>query len=320
MNKKWIYFIQLSNHMWDDGNGKPRYWYTEFDEDIYTPCNNVNYEVWDRIIKRASECGYNTLLIDLGDAIKYKSHPEIAADDALEVEEVKELLNKARALGFDLIPKLNFSTDHHCWLKKYRRMVSSDIYREVCVDLINEVCEIFDKPEIFHLGMDEEHSFDCLQWREIAIMRSPKLMFEDFGIMFDAVRKNGARPWVWADYYWNHPDIFMENMPKDVILSNWFYGRFRDYPITDWHSRVIGCYEVFDKAGFDQIPTCSTCASPRNPIETLIHTPKVISDEHFLGYCMAPWIRVTEENEHLLMDSVESLYYARKLVCPETLK
>ena len=113
MNKKWIYFIQLSNHMWDDGNGKPRYWFTEFDEDIYTPSNNVNYEVWDRIIKRASECGYNTLLIDLGDAIKYKSHPEIAADDALEVEEVKELLNKARALGFDLIPKLNFSTDHH---------------------------------------------------------------------------------------------------------------------------------------------------------------------------------------------------------------
>ena len=101
MDKKWIYFIQLSNPMWDDGNGKPRYWFTDFDDDVYTPCNNVNYEVWDRIVKRAAECGYTTLLIDLGDAIKYKSHPEIAADDALEVEEVKELLNKARALGFD---------------------------------------------------------------------------------------------------------------------------------------------------------------------------------------------------------------------------
>ena len=199
-------------------------------------------------------------------------------------------------------------------------MVSSDIYRQVCVDLINEVCEIFDTPELFHLGMDEEHSFDCLQWREIAIMRSPKLMFEDFGIMFDAVRKNGSRPWVWADYYWNHPDVFMENMPKDVVLSNWFYNRFMNYPSTNWLSRVIECFEVFDKAGFDQIPTCSTCGARLNSIETLVHIPKVVSEEHLMGYCMAPWIRVYANNEHLLMDSVERLWYARKEICPETLK
>ena len=320
MDKKWIYFIQLSNHMWDDGGGKQRFWYNEFDRSVYTPNNDVDFGVWDRVVKRAAQCGYTTLLIDLGDAIKYKSHPEIAADDALEVEEVKELLNKARALGFDLIPKLNFSADHHCWLKQYRRMVSTDIYRQVCVDLINEVCEIFDKPEIFHLGMDEEHSFDCLQWHDIALMRGPKLMFEDFNIMFDAVRKNGARPWVWADYYWNHPDIFMENMPKDVILSNWFYSRFKDYPSTAWVSRVVKCFEIFDKAGFDQIPTCSTCENSKNPGETLLYCPTVIADERLLGYCNAPWIRLFPENEHLLMDSVERLWYARKKICPETLK
>ncbi|MBR6765431.1 MAG: hypothetical protein IKM06_02990 [Clostridia bacterium] len=320
MDKKWIYFIQLSNHMWDDGNGKQRYWYPELDPDAYTPNNNVDLEVWDRVIKRAAEKGYNTLLIDLGDAVQYRSHPEIAAPDALTVDELKALLDKARGYGFSLIPKLNFSTDHHCWMKKYRRMVSSDIYREVCVDLINEVCELFDHPELFHLGMDEEHSFDCIQWREIAIMRGEKLMFEDFGIMFDAVRKNGARPWVWADYYWNHPDIFMRNMPKDVVLSNWFYVRFQNFPESDYHYKCIQAFKVFEEAGFDQIPTCSTCGSPQNPAETLLYMPTVISDEHLLGYCMAPWIYVTEENENLLMDSVDRLYHARKTVCPETLK
>jgi hypothetical protein len=320
MDKKWIYFIQLSNHMWDDGNGKQRYWYPELDPDAYTPNNDVDFNIWDKVVTRASERGFNTLLIDLGDAVKYKSHPEIAAPDALSTDELKVLLNKARALGLTPIPKLNFSTDHHCWLKQYRRMVSSDIYRAVCVDLINEVCELFDYPELFHLGMDEEHSFDCIQWREIAIMRSPKLMFEDFNIMFDAVRKNGARPWVWADYYWNHPDIFMENMPKDVVLSNWFYIRFQNFPESNYHYHCVQGFKVFDDAGFDQIPTCSTCGSPENPAETIIHLPKVISDKQLLGYCMAPWISVKEENEFLLMDSVDRLYLARKRFCPDTLK
>jgi hypothetical protein len=200
-----------------------------------------------------AECGYDTLLIDLGDGVKYKSHPEIAAPDALTCDELKALLKKAKDLGLKAIPKLNFSTDHHCWLKEYRRMVSSDIYRQVCVDLINEVSELFDYPDLFHLGMDEEHSFDCIQWHEIAIMRGPKLMFEDFGIMFDAVRKNGARPWVWADYYWNHHDVFMEKMPKDVVLSNWFYGRFKDYPASHFYSRTLKTYAALEEAGITDI-------------------------------------------------------------------
>ena len=317
--KKWIYFIQLSNHMWDDGNGKKRYWYPELSHDTYTPENNVDMDVWDRVVKRAAECGYNTLLIDLGDAVIYDSHPEISAPDALTKDQLRKKLDEARALGLTPIPKLNFSTDHHCWLKQYRRMVSSDIYRQVCVDLINEVCELFDYPDLFHLGMDEEHSFDCIQWREIAIMRGEKLFFEDFNIMFDAVRKNGARPWVWADYYWNHPDVFLKNMPRDVVLSNWFYVRFKDYPVSDYHRRCLDGFEVFDQEGFDQIPTCSTYSCPQNPAETLYHIPKVTTDSHILGYTMAPWIYVHPENEHLLMHSVENLYFARKKVCPETL-
>ena len=323
MDKKWVYFIQLSNHKGPDtgaGNGKQIMFFPETDEDRYTPENNVDFGVWDRIVKRASECGYNMLLIDLGDAIQYKSHPEISAPDALSHDELRALLNKARALGLTPIPKLNFSTIHHGWLKEYRMMVSSAPYLKMAVDLIDEVSELFDYPELFHLGMDEEHSYDCAQWSELTVMRSPDLMLRDFGIMFDAVRKNGARPWVWADLYWNHPDFFMEKMPKDVVLSNWFYVHYRDYPVTDYHCQAMEAFKVFDEAGFDQIPTCSTYACPTNPAETLLFIPGVVRDEHLLGYCNAPWVQVRENNEHILMDSVERLWYARKRFAPETLK
>ncbi len=323
MDKKWVYFIQLSNHKnADDGEGERKMlklYFPEAYEDGYTPENNVDFAVWDRIVKRAAECKYNTLLIDLGDAIKYKSHPEISAPDALSHEELRELLNKARALGLTPIPKLNFSTIHHCWLKEYRRMVSSKIYRQVCVDLINEVCELFDKPELFHLGMDEEHSYDSAQWSELTVMRSPDLMFEDFGIMFDAVRKNGARPWVWADLYWNHPQAFLEKMPKDAVISNWFYVHFRDYPETDYHKQALDAYKALNDAGYDQIPTCSTWDCQTNPAETLLYIPTVVDNNLLLGYCNAPWLQVRQDNEHLLMDSVERLWYARKRFAPETL-
>ena len=35
MDKRWIYFIQLSNHMWDDGGGRQRFWYDDFDKAVY---------------------------------------------------------------------------------------------------------------------------------------------------------------------------------------------------------------------------------------------------------------------------------------------
>ena len=66
--------------------------------------------------------------------------------------EVKRL----REMGLEPIPKLNFSTCHDTWLGPYARMVSTPKYYEVAKDLIAETIELFDKPRLFHLGMDEE--------------------------------------------------------------------------------------------------------------------------------------------------------------------
>ena len=80
MNKKWVYFIQLSNHKEpDDGKGTlmfSKLFNPEANDNAWKPENDVDFGVWDRVVKRASECGYNTLLIDLGDAVQYKS-PQI---------------------------------------------------------------------------------------------------------------------------------------------------------------------------------------------------------------------------------------------------
>ena len=95
--------------------------------------------VWDALLKEMAAVGMNMVVIDLGDGIKYESHPEIAVKNAWTPEKLKTELAKMRKLGLEPIPKLNFATTHDIWLKEYSRMVSTDIYYGVCKDLIEEV-------------------------------------------------------------------------------------------------------------------------------------------------------------------------------------
>ena len=52
---------------------------------------------------------------------------------------------------------MNFSAYHDLWLQEYgKSLISTPEYYKVCKDLIDEVCELFEYPEYFHLGLDEE--------------------------------------------------------------------------------------------------------------------------------------------------------------------
>lgn len=61
---------------------------------------------------------------------------------------MRKEVERLRAMGFEVIPKLNFSTSHDVWLGDYSRMISTPTYYRVCRDLIEEVAEVF-KPKYF---------------------------------------------------------------------------------------------------------------------------------------------------------------------------
>ena len=133
----WAYMLKLSHHMWDDETSPARGWYLK---PQYTETNNTDIAVWDETVKYCAECGFNLILVDVGDGVRYESHPEISAPDAWDKDFLKKKLDEMRALGIEPIPKLNFSTGHDTWLKKYRRMISTDIYYAVCADLKIRKC------------------------------------------------------------------------------------------------------------------------------------------------------------------------------------
>ncbi|MBP5321434.1 MAG: Tat pathway signal protein [Kiritimatiellae bacterium] len=262
--------------------------------------------VWRVVTDRMRQAGMNLLVIDLGEALQYKSHPELAAKDAWPIDRFRAELARLRKMGIEPIPKLNFSTAHDIWLKTYERQISTPTYYKVCSDMIREVCEIFDKPRFFHLGYDEETAANQTQYGYVAV-RQGELWWHDFLFFVKTVEDQGVRPWIWSDYYWHHPDLFLKRMPKSVLQSNWYYGAGFDPE----KQTVVRAYQELEKAGYDQVPTGSNWSCDTNFGGTVDFCRKVIAKEHLKGFLMAPWFFTLNKDQNKLLQAVEQVEAAK---------
>jgi hypothetical protein len=259
----WANLLHLSYNMWEDNTPvqyrnpdcnctctEAKMWARTYRSDL-----NITFDetVWNTLLKDMATAGMNMVVIDLGDAVLYESHPEIAVKNAWTPEKLRSELAKMRKLGLEPIPKLNFATTHDTWLGEYGRMVSTKKYYEVCRNLIHEVIDIFDTPRFFHLGMDEEAAGNQKGWDHV-VVRQNDLWWGDLYFYIGEVEKKNVRSWIWSDYAWDHPDIFFKKMPRSVVQSNWYYaGRF---DLEDAKAKtVVNLYHQLEAHGYDQIPT-----------------------------------------------------------------
>ena len=281
----WAMLLHFGTNMWSDIPVKS--WGPLKDDQLHLVCQadhlRFDEKVWQTLTSRMKDAGMNVLVIDLGEAIQYESHPELAVKGSWTVARFRTELARLRKLGIEPIPKLNFSTAHDTWLKEYGKQVSTPAYYRTCADLIKEVCEIFDKPRFFHLGYDEETAANQAQYGMV-IVRQGELWWHDFLFFVKEVEKQGVRPWIWSDCYWYHPEEFLNRMPKSVLQSNWYYGAS-----FDAEDKCVQTYIDLDKNGFDQIPTGSNFASDVNFKGTVEFCRKHLSKEHLKGFLMAPW-------------------------------
>lgn len=312
-NFMWANLVHLGSNMWnEEGNTAGR-------EHRSTPCASpvflFNRECWDGHMQELKDSGVNTLIVDVGEAMRYESHPEIAVEGAWDHDQMRSEVLKLQGMGFEVVPKLNFSSCHDIWLKEYSRMLSTPIYYQVCKDIIAEVCEVF-KPKYFHLGMDEENYGNQKRF-QYAVVRHGDLWWHDFYFYLDCVEKAGARSWVWSDYAWNHPDIFLEKMPRDVIQSNWYYSA-KMYPsdegFTEAQANWLAMFELFDKHGFDQVPTGSVWAADDNFERLTEYCADRISSDKFMGMMQTTWERIDPDWMHVHHKAANSIRNARNLL------
>ena len=277
---------------------------------------------WRFCVDGMHKAGMNQIIIDMAEGIQYQSHPELAVKGSWPIEKFRGELAYIRSLGMEPIPKMNFSASHDTWLKDYHRMVSAPTYYRVCADVIKEVYEIFDKPRFFHLGYDEETAQHQALY-QFAVVRQGELWWHDFLWFHDQVKKLGARTWVWADRIWHHREEFEKRMPREILMSNWYYGSEFDLAKIENENikKYVGAYEWLEKAGFDQVPTGSNCgfrSKSRNFQKTVEHCVPLIAPKRLKGFCMASWSRQVpeyhEQNADSFVESAEAKAIYKKLV------
>ena len=259
--------VRTSNNFWEDCIPPE-----EVMEEIprvrtryFRPFFNCDMKVLQRILEKMSACGLNAVLFDVGDSVRYQSRPDVGLPDALTPRQYKEILSRCRDLGLEPFPKLNFSSCHDAWLGRYSRMLSTAEYYHCCRDLIEETCEIFDGPRLFHLGMDEE-DYNNQRFYEYIVIRRRSLWWHDLNFLAECVKFAGSRPWVWSDKIWHCPLAeFAANMPKYVLQSNWFYGpEFELDPEKNKQADRVKGFLDLNELGYDQLPTGSNFMYPEN--------------------------------------------------------
>lgn len=307
----WIYLIHLSNNMWDDAGSIRTEPYTLYSDHLI-----AEDMVWKKVINYLPSQGINAVLIDVGDGMEYESHPEISISGAWSKDKLKKELDYIRSLGMTPLPKLNFSTCHDAWLGKYERMVSTPEYYQVCKDIIQEVAEVFDYPKYFHLGMDEE-GMVCQKNYSYCVIRQHDLWWHDAYYLFDCCDKVGARPWVWADYCWDHMEEYLHKMPKSVLQSNWWYDLIKKNVDGIYADIRYDAYRILDQAGFEQVPTASTWSKWYNNLQTMQLGRDSLSPERLKGYMTAPWYFTTQKDYYTLMSDATRFGDAKKMVYPE---
>jgi len=294
----WGALLHMGTNMWSDVPVKQ--WGAFKPDELHLVCaaDHLRFEepVWQTLTQRMQAAGMNLVVIDLGEALQYQSHPELSVKGSWPVEKFRTELARLRSMGLEPIPKLNFSTAHDTWLKEYGRQVSTPTYYRVCSDLVREVCAIFDRPRFFHLGYDEETAGHQSQYSYV-VVRQGELWWHDFLFFVKEVESLGVRPWIWSDYYWHHPEEFLKRMPKSVLQSNWYYGS----SFEPTKQKEVQAYVDLDKAGFDQVPTGSNWSNDVNFGETVKFCKKNLHPGNLKGFLMAPWFFTLKawENKNL---------------------
>ncbi len=278
---------------------------------------NTDKAAWTEIAKAAVEFGYNSVLIELADGVKYKSHPELAIEGAWEVEELKEELQKLRDMGLTVYPKLNFSTAHDAWLGLYSRMVSTDEYYALARDLIREVIDIFDKPEMFHFGLEDEGHHAQVRY-DYVCFRQHDLYWHDYKFFLDCIREHGVRPWVAVDPYIVNEEKFLQLTDKDVVVSPLYEGVF--YVITTpvvpnpqtTEGKKLESFTKLQDLGYEVIPAYSDKNTRSSAAKFVTYINNVIKHDKVKAILAAPQLSTTQLKKYAFCETFSGVSEAIK--------
>ncbi len=229
--------------------------------------------LFDEYTEYLAKCGINALILNVGDALRYETHPELAVEGALSIDEMKKEIERLKSLGFEVIPMLELSTAHDEWLRDYSHMIATPPYYKVCADIIREICEIFE-PKYMHIGMADESADYQMEYEYMAV-RHNELWWHDLYFFLDRVQGEGVTAIVYGDRTWGRSEEFIKGMPTTAVIANRYDGHL--------DPEKLSCYETLAKDTYRQLPAYVGAPNAQNLSMLDEYVKKVIPDEKLLG-------------------------------------
>ena len=195
-------------------------------------------EYLKEFIVKLHSFGYDTLLWELEDFVKFDTISYCWQSDSISKEEFAELLNFSNSLGMENIPLLQ--TLGHCEYilskEEYAQYAdnkgtltpycpSRKEVKDFLTSLIKEYLELFSNTKYFHLGCDEVWNLgeNCPICKEkISLGQKGQLMAEHIDYLANILLKNNKTPIIWADMLLIHPEM-TNFLSKEIILVDWRY-------------------------------------------------------------------------------------------------
>lgn len=321
----WADLIHFGMNMWGDVPSMPERYgimtkvltdeeFAAITKPEYLTLDSVRFEepFWRELSAKLRADGCNMILVDVGEFLRYPSHPELAIKGSWEPNRLKTEINRLKGMGFEVIPKLNFSTCHDAWLGPYMRMISTREYYQVCADIIRDTMEVFKGARWLHLGFDEEDMPNYHRRNSVMIIRQGELWWHDLLWFVRETEKYGARAWIWSDYIRRHPvEEFARRMPKTVLQSPWTYRTVK--PTFD--DPLIKIYLTLAENGYDVVPCGSNCYGNVDNFPAMADfCHRNLPAERFKGMLMAPWIKTIEPYRRLHWQASDLIAEAIKRV------
>ncbi len=270
----------------------------------------------------------NTLVLRVDYRYQYKSHPELVGDNALSTEEVKQLVEKCKGHGMQIIPQFNLF-GHQSWHSKLGLLLTEypefdetphidlppegeyvwpnddGLYcksycplhpevHEVVFDLVDELLEVFET-DAFHAGLDEVFY--------ISDEKCPRCSGRDpaeiFALEVTTIRNHlatkGATLWMWGDRLIDGKDTgigmweaSMNNTHRAIDMIP------KDIVINDWHYvRADPTAVLFASKGF-RVVSCPwrigsvAVEQVQQTLDMRKNTTSPMS-ERFLGVMQTVW-------------------------------
>ena len=269
-------------------------------------CESLKRETVSMLLRFAASCGYDSVLWEVEDMIRWETCPECVSRDAFTKEEFREILDEAKALGLAPIPLLQtfghaeYILSHRpysAWRelpeKKDCYCVSNPAVRDFLKRFLHEYLELFgDDVSLFHLGGDEAYSFG--KCPVCATRDRMELYAEHLRAVAEELLERGIRPGCWSDMVLAcDGESMARHLPRDFILWHWDYG----YGGPGTSSSRAQKTAFLKERGYDVIFCAAAESSGDDPFLPMYsrHVPniaagaKLVRDEALLGLCVTSW-------------------------------